>query len=306
MRLAASALIAIVLVTLTASAQVPFEKVVADLGSPDPSVRFHAVRLLRDAGYPEGAAPLVPLLNDPLDEVQLEAISAELNIFLAEKGLSRRRVALIVEVRDRVDAEAVFAKGPFVLTADPVPMVVLRGLLGAMADANPEVGHDALYAFGVLSASPAATERHAVLAEALAPLLRMLNSRQGAAQTDVVRVIGRVYARQPGDPAVDQALGDALVNLLNAEGTTREAAMEALGVMRYERGVAALLDLATFYGRSELGVAGLGALARIAHPSATRRFLEELTDRDRERRRIAIEGLARLGYPERLRTSRRP
>jgi HEAT repeat protein len=76
--------------------------------------------------------------------------------------------------------------------------------------------------------------------------------------------------------------------------------MDALGATRYERGVAALLDLATFYGRSDLSVTGLSALARIAHPSALRRFLEELTDRDRERRRVAIEGIVRLGEPERL------
>ena len=283
-----------------AIAQVPFEKVVADLGSPDPNTRFHAVRLLRDSAYPESALPLAPLLNDPLDEIQLETISAELNIFLTEKGMSRRRVALIVEVRDRIDGEEVFSRGPFVLTADPVPPAVFTALLGAVADPNPEVARDALYAFGILSANPAGAARHALLAEALPHLSRLLSSRQGTAQTDVVRVIGRAYARQPGDPPIDQALGDGLVNMLNVEGPTREATMIALGAMRYERGVAALLDLSSFYGQSDLGTTALGALARIAHPSSLARFLEERSNRERERRRAAIEGIVRLGNPERL------
>ena len=50
-------------------------------------------------------------MTDPQDDVQLEAIAAELNIFLAEPVVPRKRVALVVEVRNAVQAEAAFAAG---------------------------------------------------------------------------------------------------------------------------------------------------------------------------------------------------
>ena len=67
-----------------------------DRGSrePDAGTRLHAVQLLKTAAYPEAAVPLAPLVTDPQDEVQLEAIAAELNIFLAEPVVPRKRVGV--------------------------------------------------------------------------------------------------------------------------------------------------------------------------------------------------------------------
>src|SRR4051812_33172555 len=65
--------------------QVTFESTVADLASPDPRVRLRAVQLLKGAGYAEAAVPLARIVNDSDDELQFEAIAAELNIFLAER-----------------------------------------------------------------------------------------------------------------------------------------------------------------------------------------------------------------------------
>ena len=61
------------------SAQVPYEQASRDLSSADASLRLRAVQMLKDAAYPEAAVPLAALVNDPRDEVQLEAIAAELN-----------------------------------------------------------------------------------------------------------------------------------------------------------------------------------------------------------------------------------
>src|SRR5690242_2083743 len=82
-----------------AAQPVPFDQAVRDLSSPEVDVRLKAVQLLRDAAYPEAAVPLAPLVVDPRDEVQLEAIAAELNIFLADKVVTKKRVAGVVEVR---------------------------------------------------------------------------------------------------------------------------------------------------------------------------------------------------------------
>ena len=80
------------LAVVAALAQVPFEAAVADLKSPDRETRLRAVRLLKEAGRPESVRPLVPLIRDADDEIQFEAIGAELNAFLAEKIISKRRV----------------------------------------------------------------------------------------------------------------------------------------------------------------------------------------------------------------------
>ena len=59
-------------------AQPRFDDVVRSLRKPDPNVRIRAVRLLREARYPEAIVPMAPLVNDPIDAIQLEAIAAEL------------------------------------------------------------------------------------------------------------------------------------------------------------------------------------------------------------------------------------
>src|SRR5262245_12993549 len=76
--------------------QVPCAQASRDLGSSDPETRLRTVQLLREAGYPEAALPLARAVADTQDEVQLAAIGAELNIFLAEKVVVRKRVALVV------------------------------------------------------------------------------------------------------------------------------------------------------------------------------------------------------------------
>src|SRR5438876_10853071 len=76
-------------------AQESFEHATRDLTSADAGTRLRAVQLLKDAAYPEAAVPLARLIGDPQDEIQLEAIAAELNIFLAERVVTKKRVALV-------------------------------------------------------------------------------------------------------------------------------------------------------------------------------------------------------------------
>ena len=79
----------------TASAQqARFDDVVRNLRNPDPKVRLSAVRLLRESKYPEAAAPIAALVTDPVDQIQLEAIAAELSFFLVEDVPAKKRVAL--------------------------------------------------------------------------------------------------------------------------------------------------------------------------------------------------------------------
>jgi HEAT repeat protein len=73
------------------------------------------------------------------------------------------------------------------------------------------------------------------------------------------------------------------------------AAFDALGAMRYVRGVQALTDIYQHYERGSTAAAALAALARIAHPSSEALFTAALADRNLTTRTSAVEGLARIG-----------
>src|SRR5882762_9523426 len=148
---------------LAAASQVSFEQATRDLGSSDAGARMRAVQLLKGAAYPEAAVPLAKLVTDPEDEIQLEAIAAELNIFLAEKIVPRKRLGFVIEVRNKISADAAFSAGPASLGPRPVPLDVLTALRAAARDNNPRVALEALYAFGVLAPEPSGGARRELL-----------------------------------------------------------------------------------------------------------------------------------------------
>ena len=297
-RPAASAglLVALVLAAARGAAQVSFEEATRDLSSPDAGVRLRAVQMLKNAAYPEAAVPIARLLTDANDGVKFEAIAAELNIFLAQKVVSRRRVALVIEVRNRIDAESAFSAGPSVLGPRLVPLEVLQALRQAARDKNPRVGIEALYAFGTLGVTPGGNARRQLLRTSGPDLAAMLGSADPTFRFAAIRVIERVFAKRPQDEPIDTTVGDAVITLLNAKDRTiRVAAIDALGSMRYERSTQSLADLFQYYGKGDLAEALLDALARIAHPSSAALFSSALSNSQAPIRRLAIEGLTRIG-----------
>jgi HEAT repeat protein len=277
-------------------AQVSFEAAKNDLTSPDPATRLHAVQLLKSAAYPEAALPLVPLLTDPQDDVQLEAIAAELNIFLAEPVAGKRRIGLVLQVRSTVQAEPAFSAGPAVLGSQPVPPAVLTGLRTAARDENARVATEALYAFGVLGVAPRGEARRALLRAAGPDIAAFIGSSDSKMRYAGVRVLGRVFARRAQDEAIESTVGDAVITALNDnDAGVRSAAMQALGAMRYARGVQALSDLFAYHGKGETAESALIALAHIAHPTSAPLFAAQLSSKSSTLRLVAIEGLARTG-----------
>ena len=137
-----------------AAQQARFEDVVRNLRNPDPKTRLGAVRLLREAKHPEAVAPLAALVTDPIDEIQLEAIAAELSFFLVEDVPARRRVALIVEVRSGGGAPAAFDLGPLATWPRQAPPELIRGLFQAIDDENARVRLQAAYALGSIARPP--------------------------------------------------------------------------------------------------------------------------------------------------------
>jgi HEAT repeat protein len=288
--------LALLLNAEVASAQMPFEQAAKDLASTDAGIRLKATQLLKEAGYVEAAVPLVPLVTDPVDDVQLEAIAAELNIFLAERIVPRKRIGFVIEVRNQVMAESAFSSGPLAVGARPVPNEVLAALRTASRDDHPRVALEALYAFGVLAAAPVGATRRELLRVSAPELAAQVGVPDPARRYAALRVIGRLFPKRAEDDPIDESLGDAVITALNDnDRAVKGAAMHTLGLLRYTRGVQALTDLFQYYGKGDLAEAALDAMAHIAHAGSAPLFASQLTAKSGAFRVIAVEALARLG-----------
>ena len=248
-----------------------FEDVVRNLRNPDPKVRLGALRLLREAKYPEAIVPIAPLVNDPVDQIQLEAIAAELSFFLVQDGPERR---------NRGAAAEAFELGPLAVWPRPAPQDLLVALLKAVDDENARVRLEAIY-------TAATIPKEALAPEAEALLKKALDHYDPVVRGGAVRLVGRAGIKTTTDELVK------LVTDSNED--VRFAAMRALGMLRDERVIAALVEQLKFYGKGEGAWSALDGLARIAHASSGAIFVERLADKDPYLRRAAAEGLGRIG-----------
>lgn len=263
----------------TAAQPLAFEDVVRNLRNPDPEMRMSAVRLLRDAKYPEALLPMAPLVNDPVNEIQLEVIAAELSFFLVEDVPAKRKVAFFIEVREDGQAPRAFEMGPLAAWPKRAPEELIEALVKAIDDEDPRVRREAIYTLGVIGEGAIAGER-------AASLIAALDHYDPAIRAAAARVIGRLRVAGAGEGLI-KAVNDSSEDV-------RHASMRALGQIGEETAVQALTDQFTYYGKGEGAWAALDALARIAHPSSAPLFKERLTDRDPWIRRAAAEGLGRL------------
>ena len=268
------------LMTVGVAQEFRFDDVVRNLRNPDAKVRVSALRLLRDAKYPEAIVPIAPLVNDPADHIQLEAIAAELSFFLVEDVPAKKRVAWIVEVRNQGQAAAAFALGPLATWGREAPPELISALLGAVDDENPKVRVEAMYALGVVARPPLAEEPAQSLTKAL-------DHYDPVVRTGAAHVIGRLQ---------EKSAGEALIRAVNdSNPMVRFASMRALGEIREERAIQALTEQLTYYGKGEGAWSALAALARIGHSSSVPLFKARLADKDPYLRRAAAEGLGRSG-----------
>ena len=262
-----------------AGGQARFDDVVRNLRNPEPRARLDAVRFLREARHLDAIVPMAPLVNDPVDAIQLEAIAAELSFFLVRDVPGRRRLGF-VEIRNRGSAATAFDLGPLAAWPRPAPPELTSALLAAVDDDNARVRHEAIYAIGIIAKSP-------LSADAEQSLIKALDHYDSSIRAGAARVAGRVGVT---------AAADALIKAVNdSSADVRYAAMRALGMLRDERAVGALMEQLKFYGRGEGAWSALDALARIAHASSVPVFTSRLTDTDPFLRRAAAEGLGRTG-----------
>jgi HEAT repeat protein len=265
---------------VAASAQpARFDDVVRNLRNPDPKIRLNAVRLLREAGYPEAIVPLAPLVNDPLDPIQLEAIAAELSFFLVRDLPERRKVGLVVEVRSRGAAAEAFELGPLAVWPRPAPSELVTALFKAVDDENARVRMEAIYTAATIPKGPLSLDDEQLLSKAL-------DHYDPVVRTGAAHLAGRAGVKAAAD-ALIKSISDS-----NAE--VRYASMRALGLLREERVVPTLVEQLKVYGKGEGAWSALDALAHIAHSSSAAVFTERLADKDPNLRRAAAEGLGRL------------
>jgi len=257
-----------------------FDDVVRNLRNPDPKFRLDALRLLRDARYPEAIVPVAALIADPLDAIQLEAIATELSFFMVDDVSPKKRFAFVIEKRSAGHAAAAFEAGPLAAWPRPAPLELLRGLLQAVDDESPKVRIEAIYALGVIGRKPFPPELDAAL-------IKVLDHYDPAMRAGAAKVIGRLQVT---------SAGDALIRAVNdSNAAVRYASMRALGELRETRALAALTEQLAFYGRGEGAWSALDALARIGHASSVPTFKARLVDKDPFLRRASAEGLARAG-----------
>ncbi|OFW09233.1 MAG: hypothetical protein A3H96_05820 [Acidobacteria bacterium RIFCSPLOWO2_02_FULL_67_36] len=263
-----------------AAQQVRYDDVIRNLRNPDEKIRLAAVRLLRESKYPEAVEPIAPLVVDPVDQIQLEAIAAELSFFLVEDIPAKRRVALVVEVRNPGTAAAAFEKGPLAVWPRPVPPALVSSLLHAIDDENAKVRNEAIWTLGAIARPPLGDP-------APAQLIKALDHYDPAIRAAAAAVIGRLEVRQAGD-ALLKAVNDS-------DADVRYAAMRALGAIRERRAVQALAEQFNFYVKGEGAWSALDALARIGDAASVPLFKTNLRSKDPFLRRAAAEGLGRTG-----------
>ena len=288
-----------------AAQQLSFDDAVGRLRLPDVTARMQALSLLEESGYPEAGPPIAALLGDPDDRIQRAAMYAELGIFLGTRIELRRKVALVVELRDSRPAERLFDTPWSSLPVARVPDEVLIAMLGPIRHQDPAFRMEAIYALGLLGQldGRAPTPAYKQIAESLA---ERLGDPVPETRAAVARTAGRVFLRGSAyaDAPGVARLGDALVHTLNdPDRRVRMAALGSLGDLRWERSVQALTDGYEYYRGKPDALVYLATLARIAHPTSVPLFKAALAHRDSSYRMVAGEGLARVGGEEALAAS---
>lgn len=260
--------------------QVRFDDVIRNLRNPDPKVRLGSVQLLHESKYPEAIGPIAPLVNDPIDQIQLEAIWAELSFFVTHDVPSKKRLGGVVEVRNPGQAAAAFEMGSLALESRTAPPELIDALLKAVDDDNPKVRTEAIYSIGTIARAPF-SDSHA------AQLIKALDHYDPAIRAAAARVAGRLDVK---------SAGDALLKGVNdSQPPVRYAAMRALGTIGERHAIQALTEQLKFYGKGEGAWSALDALAHLADGSSVPIFKSRLVDRDPFLRRAAAEGLGRSG-----------
>jgi HEAT repeat protein len=247
---------------------VTFRQLSSDVNSAEPKVRRAALNALATMG-PEALDPISLLVADPVRDIRHDAILAVVGIYVEPPPNSRVS-----------SAEDAFYWSPHLATPYAVPPVLVTNLVRALADDWSSERRDAAYALGVVLTPPIDSRVADELTYSLAdpaPDVRLA----------AVRALGRLRATKAGDQLIGR--------IVDPDLAVRLAAIRAVGDIREARALTALRQQIDYYGTATAGRAALDALARIAHPSTAGLMEQERFSRNDANRRVAYEGIARLG-----------
>ena len=244
-------------------------QVAQDVASPSAQVRRQALRALRERGGPETLPLLAGLVRDVEIDIREGAIAGVIDIYVHPRmNRSTGSAAEAFEVARLHDQ-------PW-----SAPPELSIALVKALADEQPSVRRDAVYAVGIVLTPP--------VTDAVAfELLASLSDREPSVRVAAARALGRLGVQDAGVPLTGRVNDEDL--------EVRLASMRALGDLRYEAAVMALTDQFSFYVRGVAGRSAISALAAIGHPSTIPLFEAQTTSGYPAHRRAAYEGLARSG-----------
>ena len=284
-----------------AAAQQSFEDQIANLKSPTMKTRQAAVRALGESRRQEAVAPLSALVRDPEPKVRLEVVLALTSlrdlsgvpalITSLQDGdpkVREQAISGLVEIyaeQQRTGAVARFLqtfsdefKEPFVPPYTMVDPAVFQGLVGTLRDEETRLRAESAQAIGILGGTTVTDH-----------LVTALQDPESAVRGAAVTALAKI-----GD-AED---GRALIPLLADESSqVRNRTIEALGVMQVTDAGPALRELYEQNERRALATRSLAAMARTSDPNQADLYRQLLMSGDLERRRMAVEGLARVSDP---------
>jgi HEAT repeat protein len=284
-----------------AASSLSFEDLLANLKSPTAKTRQEAAEELGESRRREAVAPLSALVRDPEPKVRLAVVRAlgklrDLDAVPAlvtslqdgDPDIREEAIGTLVELygeRDRGGPVSRFLENfsdeydrssvPPYTTVDPS---VFQGLARTLGDEETRLRAEAAHAIGILGGG-------GVTGALVAALQDPEDDVRAAAAT----ALGKVGTAEEGK---------ALVPLLqDPSSNVRNRAIQAVGVLQVVEAGPALRELFEQNRRREAGTRYLAALARIGDPNQGDLFRELLRSTDPERRRLAVEGLARIADP---------
>jgi HEAT repeat protein len=240
----------------------------ASLGNePEPRVRLEVVRALRNLRSLSGVPALVSAMADADGDVREEALGSLVEIYS-----ERERSGPVGRFLELFSDEHGRASPPLFAPVDPS---VHAALGRALRDERKEIRQEAAYAAGILDCKPVLPE-----------LANSLQDVEAGVRGAAAAAIGKLGT---------QADGQRLIPLLSDENAgVRNRALQAIGALRVREAGPALREMFEQNRRREQAVKVLEALSRVADPVQADLFREIVRESDPERKRLAVEGLARV------------
>jgi HEAT repeat protein len=240
---------------------------------PEPKVRLAVVKALRELRDRSGIPTLATFVGDGDPKIREEAIGAIVEIYTGRERTTP--VGRFLEVfSDDYDRSTV---GAFTRVAPEV----FRVLATALHDEEESVRRSAAFAAGIL-------DGRSILPDLAKALQDPAPSVRGAAAT----AIGKVGTAEEGKQLIPLLADDS--------SEVRNRTLQAIGVLRVREAGGPLREMYETNRRKDSGVRILACLSRVADPAQEDLFRELVQDPDPERKRLAIEGLARIADPAML------